>query len=384
MLKTNENERISWNDYLIHPFFQKNFQKFNLPEFNCICKNHFEPFELYCLNCKLNICKLCKDYHNQHQIILFSDIGLSQSELKQMENLIKIFENNINDINKIKIDVENLINKMKLINKNNMIYDDNSKENYKEYYISCLNLINKQLESIGKINFKSSSKFNYMNNDFLFKFSIKQDYEKRKKLCKKYLNNFENIKNNSSSFKYLKKTIYDSEIFIFEPSSSLKAAIKRIKIDLIDYFRNNYEGTFIFSFINNSLKGVIEGPSNTPYENGIFYFRMRFSSDYPFKPPAFNFITKIYHPNIDLNGNVSIVIFKDHWSPAFNLGKVLFCLLSILYEPDPVNGIYNGEACKLYNENREEYNKIARNYTKQYANYDIFKRTLIINENNCF
>ena len=64
---------------------------------------------------------------------------------------------------------------MKLINKNNMIYDDNSKENYKEYYISCLNLINKQLESIGKINFKSSSKFNYMNNDFLFKFSIKQD-----------------------------------------------------------------------------------------------------------------------------------------------------------------------------------------------------------------
>ena len=201
---------------------------------------------------------------------------------------------------------------------------------------------------------------------------------------KKYLNNFENIKNNSSSFKYLKKTIYDSEIFIFEPSSSLKAAIKRIKIDLIDYFRNNYEGTFIFSFINNSLKGVIEGPSNTPYENGIFYFRMRFSSDYPFKPPAFNFITKIYHPNIDLNGNISIVIFKDHWSPAFNLGKVLFCLLSLLYEPDPDNGIYNEEACKLYNENREEYNKIARNYTKQYANYDIFKRTFIINENNCF
>ena len=106
-----------------------------------------------------------------------------------MENLIKIFENNINDINKIKIDVENLINKMKLINKNNSILENN----YKEYYISCLNLINKQLESLGKINFKSSSKFNYMNNDFLFKFSIKQDYEKRKKLCKKYLNNFENI-----------------------------------------------------------------------------------------------------------------------------------------------------------------------------------------------
>ncbi len=26
MLKKNENERISWDDYLLHPFFQKNFE----------------------------------------------------------------------------------------------------------------------------------------------------------------------------------------------------------------------------------------------------------------------------------------------------------------------------------------------------------------------
>ena len=93
MLKIDENERISWNDYLLHPFFKKNFEIFTFPEFNSICKNHFLPFELYCVYCKTNICKLCKDYHNKHQIILFSDIGLTQSELNQMENLIKIFDN---------------------------------------------------------------------------------------------------------------------------------------------------------------------------------------------------------------------------------------------------------------------------------------------------
>jgi hypothetical protein len=38
-------------------------------------------------------------------MILISDIGLSQSELNQMENLIKTFENNINYLNKTKTDV---------------------------------------------------------------------------------------------------------------------------------------------------------------------------------------------------------------------------------------------------------------------------------------
>ena len=148
MLKINENERISWDDYLLHPFFQKNFETLKLPEFNFICKDHLSSFRLYCVNCKVNICDSCQNNHKKHQMILFSDIGLSQSELNKMENLIKTFENNINYLNKIKTDVESVINKMKLINKNNMIYDDNSKENYKEYYISCLNLINKQLEQI--------------------------------------------------------------------------------------------------------------------------------------------------------------------------------------------------------------------------------------------
>ena len=30
MLKINENERISWDKYLLHLFFQKNFERINL------------------------------------------------------------------------------------------------------------------------------------------------------------------------------------------------------------------------------------------------------------------------------------------------------------------------------------------------------------------
>ena len=45
--------------------------------------------------------------------MLFSDTRLNQSELNQMENLMKIFENDINNLNKIKTDIERIINKRK-------------------------------------------------------------------------------------------------------------------------------------------------------------------------------------------------------------------------------------------------------------------------------
>ena len=307
-------------------------------------------------------------------MILFSDIGLSQSELNRIENQIKTFEKNINNLNKIKTDFENTINEMKLINKNNSIYDDNLENNYKEYYISCLNLINKQLEQIENINFSNSYKFDYNNNKFL----IKKD---KKILLKKFLNNIEKNKKYSSPFKYLKNTLSDSEIFIYEPGSLSSMSIKRIKTELIDYYKSECSGFFIFSFIDNELRGVIEGPPNTPYENCIFFFLMKYSSEYPFKPPKFLLNSKIYHPNIDSNGNVSIDILRNDWTMTLTLRTILLSIQSLLDDPNP-DDFLNEEATKLYRKNKEEYNIKVRNYTKQNANYDIFKRILITNEGN--
>jgi hypothetical protein len=153
---------------------------------------------------------------------------------------------------------------MKLINKNNMIYDDNSKENYKEYYISCLNLINKQLEQIENINF---------SNSYIFDDNKKFLVEDKKILLKMFLNNIEKNKKYSSPFKYLKKTFSSSmDGKIFGKLSSWSGVNNRIQKELIDYYQSECSGFFIFSFIDNELRGVIEGPPNTPYENGICFF----------------------------------------------------------------------------------------------------------------
>lgn len=42
---------------------------------------------------------------------------------------------------------------------------------------------------------------------------------------------------------------------------------------------------------------LIQGPSDTPYENGIFVARLNFPSDYPLNPPTMRFTSPIVHPN---------------------------------------------------------------------------------------
>ena len=100
MLKINKNERISWEEYFNHPFF---INQINLPSFDIICKNHSKELIAYCSNCKCNICEDCLYNHpgNTHNVIFFTDIGLSENENKEIDELIKEIEININSFNQI-------------------------------------------------------------------------------------------------------------------------------------------------------------------------------------------------------------------------------------------------------------------------------------------
>ena len=46
------------------------------------------------------------------------------------------------------------------------------------------------------------------------------------------------------------------------------------------------------------LRGSFPGPPGTPYEGGTFKVDVKIPNEYPFRPPAMKFETRVWHPNI--------------------------------------------------------------------------------------
>ena len=111
---------------------------------------------------------------------------------------------------------------------------------------------------------------------------------------------------------------------------------------------------------------TIIGPPDSPYQNGVFSLKIAFPFDYPFRPPKVQFLTKIYHPNINQNGSICLDILKDQWSPALTISKVLLSISSLLCDPNP-DDPYVPEIAQQYKSNRMLYDQTAREWTKKFA-----------------
>ena len=131
-------------------------------------------------------------------------------------------------------------------------------------------------------------------------------------------------------------------------------------------------GYQILSLKNDTLIGVLEGPPNTPFENGFFLFKILFPEDFPFIPPQFIFITQVFHPNISESRFVSVDILLDQWSPALCFfSSIIYSIQSLLDDPNP-NDFLNETDAKLYKEDRKNYDKTVKEYTSVFANYSKF------------
>jgi ubiquitin-protein ligase len=64
-------------------------------------------------------------------------------------------------------------------------------------------------------------------------------------------------------------------------------------------------------------------PDEGMYKGGRFHFTFAISQGFPHEAPKVKCTQKIYHPNIDLEGNVCLNILREDWKPVLNLQAVI-------------------------------------------------------------
>ena len=111
---------------------------------------------------------------------------------------------------------------------------------------------------------------------------------------------------------------------------------------------------------------TVMGPDGSPYAGGVFFLKITFPEDYPFKPPKVAFKTRIYHCNIAHDGQICLDILKDNWSPALTISKVLLSICSLLTDANPADPLV-GSIAQQYKIDREEHDRIAREWVRKWA-----------------
>jgi len=92
-------------------------------------------------------------------------------------------------------------------------------------------------------------------------------------------------------------------------------------------------------------------PDEGFYKGGRFSFNFKVGQNYPHEPPKVKCETQVYHPNIDLEGNVCLNILREDWKPVLTINSIVYGLQYLFLEPNPEDPL-NKEAADVLQSNR--------------------------------
>lgn len=152
------------------------------------------------------------------------------------------------------------------------------------------------------------------------------------------------------------------------PPIAAKTTLKRINKEIADLQKESLGEILLTADEADIHKwtGWLPGPDNGPYNGGQFELTMVLPADYPFSPPKVQFITPIYHCNVNAQGGICLDILKTNWSPALSLYKVLLSLSALLCDPNPNDPLVGDIAAEL-RRNKAAHDKKASEHTLLHA-----------------
>jgi ubiquitin-conjugating enzyme E2 M len=99
---------------------------------------------------------------------------------------------------------------------------------------------------------------------------------------------------------------------------------------------------------------VVLNPDKGFWAGYVYTFSFAIPDMYPHEPPKVRCLDKIYHPNIDLNGNVCLNILRADWKPVLDLNAVIYGLIVLFESPNPDDPL-NHDAAKCLRENPAKF-----------------------------
>ncbi|XP_017484979.1 PREDICTED: (E3-independent) E2 ubiquitin-conjugating enzyme, partial [Rhagoletis zephyria] len=120
------------------------------------------------------------------------------------------------------------------------------------------------------------------------------------------------------------------------------------------------------------LSVMIEGPENTPYEDGLFFFDIQLGREYPKRPPLCHYISYCsdrLNPNLYEDGKVCVSLLgtwpgrdSEVWTPNSTLLQVIVSIQGLILVPEPYfneAGYEKQKGSQQGSENSRMYNEMV-------------------------
>uniref|UniRef100_A0A3B3CNC1 NEDD8-conjugating enzyme UBC12 n=1 Tax=Oryzias melastigma TaxID=30732 RepID=A0A3B3CNC1_ORYME len=145
---------------------------------------------------------------------------------------------------------------------------------------------------------------------------------------------------------------------------------------------------------------LIISPDEGFYKGGKFVFSFKVGQGYPHDPPKVKCETMVYHPNIDLEGNVclnilrsvlqnrgpvgsgfwrvtcALLLHREDWKPVLTINSIIYGLQYLFLEPNPEDPL-NKEAAEVLQTNRRLFEQnVHRSLRGGYVGATYFERCL--------
>jgi len=162
------------------------------------------------------------------------------------------------------------------------------------------------------------------------------------------------------------------------PSSAKRASAAQLRIQK-DLSELHLPSTCRTEFpeADDLLNFVLEiCPDEGFYRHGRFIFSFKVGPNYPHEPPKVKCETMVYHPNIDLEGNVCLNILREDWKPVLTLNSIVYGLQFLFLEPNPDDPL-NKDAAEVLRQNRRLFEQnVQRTMRGGYIGSVYFERCL--------